>query len=274
MATDKTGLHAEEEQAERIVVALDASPNSAAALRAGAELASLLGVELEGLFVEDINLLHLCGLPYQQEVGSYTGSVRRLDDRALQRQLRALAETMRQAMAREARRRPVRWTFQVRRGPVVAELLAASQAASIMSLGRASRRHRKKLGSTAQSVALQSARPILILGEDGELRSPLTVVYTGTETANRALRLAINLQYRDQIGVYVLVWTDEDGEQIDELRNQVDAIVGQAGVQANVSVATGGELRDILGQLAGTLLLPREYAALLSEYDGPTILVP
>ena len=55
-------------QANRILVALDASPQSEAALRAAAELAALLEAELEGLFVEDINLLHLCGLPFGREI--------------------------------------------------------------------------------------------------------------------------------------------------------------------------------------------------------------
>ena len=71
MAANHMATHTDEEQSERIVVALDASPNSVAALRAGAELASLLGVDLEGLFVEDIDLVRLCGLPYRQEVGSF-----------------------------------------------------------------------------------------------------------------------------------------------------------------------------------------------------------
>ncbi len=42
-------------RAERIVVALDASPQSAAALRAAVQLAALLDAEVEGLFVEDVD---------------------------------------------------------------------------------------------------------------------------------------------------------------------------------------------------------------------------
>ena len=158
--------------------------------------------------------------------------MRRLDDRALQRQLHALAATIRQRMAREAAGRSVRWTFQVRRGSVVSELLAASQSASMMSLGRVSRGRRKNLGSTALSVALRSARPTLILGEDGALRSPLMVLYTGTEAAGRALRLALNLHSRNQGGVRVLVWAENDDALQDELLRQAEAIVQQAGVPA------------------------------------------
>ena len=85
------------EQGERILVALDASPQSVAALRAAAELAALMEAELEGLFIEDINLLHLCGLPFSHEIGSYTAKRRQLDNLALERQLRGLATERRDA---------------------------------------------------------------------------------------------------------------------------------------------------------------------------------
>ena len=48
----------------RILVALDASPHSLNALRAAAELAAVTESELHGLYVEDLNLLRMCGLPF------------------------------------------------------------------------------------------------------------------------------------------------------------------------------------------------------------------
>ncbi|MCB0182612.1 MAG: universal stress protein, partial [Caldilineaceae bacterium] len=42
---------------ERILVALDASPHSLAALRAAAKLAATVHAELHGLFIEDDRLL-------------------------------------------------------------------------------------------------------------------------------------------------------------------------------------------------------------------------
>ena len=54
----------------RILIALDASTHSLAALHAAAEMAANMQAELIGLFVEDENLLHLAGLPFAQEVRS------------------------------------------------------------------------------------------------------------------------------------------------------------------------------------------------------------
>ena len=53
----------------RIVVGLDAGPRDRAALEAAAQLAARMQAELVGLFVEDIDLLHLAGLPFAREVG-------------------------------------------------------------------------------------------------------------------------------------------------------------------------------------------------------------
>ena len=61
-------------RSERVVVALDSSPQSEKALRAAVELATLLDAELEGLFVEDINLMHLCGLPFGFMVATWHGA--------------------------------------------------------------------------------------------------------------------------------------------------------------------------------------------------------
>ena len=150
----------------------------------------------------------------------------------------------------------MRWNFQVRRGPVVAELLAASQTASVVSLGRTSRGRRRTLGSTAQSVVRESSRPILILGDEGELRSPLTVVYTGSEGSERALRFAANLHQRRGAAIRVLVWGGERAQQLTELIRRADALLRQEGVEATVLAATGGELGAILAREAGALVLP------------------
>ena len=50
-------------QMRRILVAVDASPHSLAALDAALRLAADLEAEIIGLFVEDINLLRLAGMP-------------------------------------------------------------------------------------------------------------------------------------------------------------------------------------------------------------------
>lgn len=52
----------------RILVALDTSPSSQAALEAAVALAERLNAEVCGLFVEDVDLLRVAESPYAREI--------------------------------------------------------------------------------------------------------------------------------------------------------------------------------------------------------------
>lgn len=258
----------------RIVVALDASSYSLAALRAAAEIAALLDIDLEGLFVEDINLLYLCGFPFSQEFGSYTGRSRRLDNAEVERQLRALAGIIQQSMDQVATQTPIRWTFQVRRGSVVNELLAASQGADLLSLGRSGQGRRSTLGSTASAMVQKSQRPLLILGREGTLAYPLTAVYTGSATSQRALRWLATLNRDHERSVRVLLVVRPDMPRpIEALEAEARNLLSDLIVEF-IPVRYGNVLMTLHAHNGGTLVLPNEYAALVSEHSGPIILIP
>ena len=122
--------------AEYILVALDLSPHSQAALAAAAELAAALLLELDGLYVEDMDLLRLCGLPFGIEFGTFTASPRRMVQTHLEREFRMQATQLRKIMADVAGQRRVPWAFQGVRGGVAGPVLAGSAAAQTLRLGR------------------------------------------------------------------------------------------------------------------------------------------
>lgn len=264
------------ERVERILVAMDASPHSVAALQAAAELAAWMQAEVHGIFVEDINLLHLCGLPFSCEVGSFTASVRQLDNRSLERHFRSVAHQLRRAMETTAGRAHVRWSFEVARGGVANELLAAAEAATLLSLGRAGRRRVKSLGSTARLVVSRTSRPVLVLGEDGHLRFPLIVLYTGTAAADRGLQLATRMAARTAKSIFLLLMPDTAaGQSVDEVRRRAAVLLASTPVQGERTVVEDQQLRQLLASTAeGTFILPGEYAHLLTEITLPAVLVP
>ena len=269
------------ERAERIVVALDASPQSVAALRAAAELAALMEAEVEGLFIEDINLLYLCDLPFGREVGSYTARVRRLETSEMERHLRVLAATIREAMRRVASQTPMRWSFSVRRGVVSEELLAAAESASLVSVGRGGRAPRAGIGSTAQSLVEQVRRPLLISSEGSSLEYPLTLLYTGTAAARRALELALRLVRRESSRLRIVVWGAGDtSADLGELEQAVRRLAQphlEAGAEPLIVVkipASADLLTTLAGLAGGTLVLPHEQASLVAAYGRPSLLVP
>ena len=258
----------------RIVVALDASPDSIAALRAAAEIAALLDIELEGLFVEDINLVHLCGFPFGQEVGSYTAAVRRLDNAALERQFRTIEVAIRRSMSQVATRLPVRWTFHVRRGPIVSELLTAAQDAALLSLGRSGQIRSRTLGSTASALVQKSQQPLLLLGREGGLVFPLIAIYTGSSASQRALQWLASLARHDSRPVRVIVVARPDAPQtVEQLETDVQQILGDQAVEF-IPVRYGDVLMTLRSLSGGTLIISSDHAELLVEHSGPTVIVP
>jgi nucleotide-binding universal stress UspA family protein len=179
----------------RILVALDASNHSLAALRAAVELATHLEAELLGLFVEDINLLYLAQLPFAQEIHYPAATTRHMEQDRLEQELRTQAAQARRALAEAADKAKLRWSFRVARGQVAAEVLAAAADADLLSLGIASRPllRRTRPGSTALSVASKAPQIVLLLQHGEKMALPVVVTYDGSAPARRALSLAARL---------------------------------------------------------------------------------
>jgi nucleotide-binding universal stress UspA family protein len=176
-----------------------------AALEAAAELAARTEAELLGLFVEDMNLLRLAGLPFAREVGFLSPSARRLDALEMERSLRALAEQSRQALALAAERSQVKWSFRVVRGEVAEEVLAAAREVDIVSVGRAgSEPLRVRLGSTARAVVSRAPRHVLVTAGGVPLRRRVQVLYDGSPEAVKALVTAARLVEKED-GLTVLI---------------------------------------------------------------------
>lgn len=211
------------ERIRRIVVALDTSADSAAALEAAAALAALLEAELEGLFVEEENLLRLAAHAVT-EVDLLSGRRRPLERAQLQRQLRARAARARRSLERAAGRVRVRWSFRTARGRVETELLAAG--ADLITLGVRGHSPRRPPGSTAEAVVAGAALPVLVLGRGARLGRTVHVLYDGTPAAQRALAIAVELARRNRALLSVLV----PGEDSQARRREVEGLVpGAAG---------------------------------------------
>jgi nucleotide-binding universal stress UspA family protein len=176
---------------------------------------------MDGLFVEDINLIRLASLPCTREV-RYTASVASLDLEQMERALKAQAAEARQALAAAARRAHVEWRFRVVRGRVAHEVLAAAAAADLVTLGKLgrSRSPQARLGSTA--LRLLAGAPIaLLLVEHRPARAqglrPVLVVFDGSEGAGRALEAAASLAEAGGVSLTVLLLGD-DSDAIQNLK--------------------------------------------------------
>jgi nucleotide-binding universal stress UspA family protein len=194
----------------RILVALDASANSRAALEEAVGLAEALHSEIVGLFVEDINLVRLAELPFVREVRFAETDVRQLEREGLQRKLRARAAVLKHELEEMTGERKVPSTFRVIRGPVDRELLTAALEADLLALGRLGHSvvQRTRLGSTAQTVIARATSAVLLV-KTGVEAGPVIALYDGSMGARRAIYLAAEIA--GQVGdLRVLVWARDE----------------------------------------------------------------
>lgn len=173
----------------RILVTLDMSPLGTAALEAAARLAIDLRAELQGLFIEDANLLRLAGLPFAKEIDDASGVLRPLDTAAMERTLQAKAERVRQAIEQMARRSSLRWSFRISRGNLAQTLLTESREADFFLVGR-------QTISPGVSPARRRRGPVMFIDE-------------GTHASQRVFETAQQLARPQADTIVALVMRDD-----------------------------------------------------------------
>jgi nucleotide-binding universal stress UspA family protein len=147
-------------------------------LSTAAALARNLQAQLAGLFVEDIDLLRLATLPFTREVGGASGIVRAIELPEVERTLKRQAEHARQSLAKVAQKLQLPWSFEVARGTLLDEVLAAA-AADFVVTGR-QRSVARSIGPGVQAASSQQ----LVL-----------VLFDASDAAFRALTAALHLAH-------------------------------------------------------------------------------
>lgn len=178
----------------RVLVALDESPRSAAALTAAAALADELGAELAGLFIEDLNLQHLVGLPFAREFSMLSGIGHPLSQAEVEHTWRCEAEILHRQLAEAARRLRLRWSFRVARGKVAAEVNTQAQAFDLIILGR-----RTGIGvATITQATLAGVYPDVRVG-------PVLVLFEDSSTSAHSLEVGATLARRTSAELVLLI---------------------------------------------------------------------
>lgn len=248
-------------------MALDQSPPSQAALEEAAALAAGLRAELTGIFVLDMDLLRISALPVGREIGLTSAQRRPLDPAAMERALRARAETARRTLDSVARRHQVRSSFVLSRGSVAGELLAAASRADIMAMGLIGHmglagRH---LGSTTRQIRARSSCSLLLLAPGPRSGKRVLVLHTNSADSAAGLDLALELARRR--GAELVVLPCGASEQ---LRADLDARLQQAGTQVRVGATAPESFRELAGiirALDGGLLVAAEDCPLMAGHD-------
>ncbi len=216
----------------RILVGVDASPASLAALDAALRLAAELGAQLDALFVEDINMLHFAGLPFTRVIDAYSAAPREFDPTDMERALRARAAQARRRLAEAAGTR-VAWTFRVVRGNVESEVLAAAREADLLSLGFFGNRPvgGRRAGSLARRAVREAPGSVMLLRQPHPVEGPVVVCLDEGAEGERALASAVSLA-RAHGSTLTAVTLGGDGKRAQRLELAASEQLGGTGVKA------------------------------------------
>lgn len=216
----------------RILVALDASQDSIAALEAAVNLAAEMEAELVGVFVEDVNLLRLASLPFTREMRYLSNVEEELSQQRMEEELRAQAARARRALLAAAEEAHIRASFRVVRGQVALELLTAASEADFLMLGRVSRplTRRVRMGSTARAAVIKAERPVLLMQRTTTPDYAIMVTYDGSELSQRARETAVSLA-RENTEITFLLLTDSR-QEAEQLRQETAVWLEQRGLSA------------------------------------------
>ncbi|MFP3852721.1 MAG: universal stress protein [Anaerolineales bacterium] len=252
---------------DRILVAIDASPNSLAALDAAVDLARRNNASLVGLFVEDLNLIRLAELPFSYEVLNKTAILRELGVDDIERQLRIQARKARKALAERAERYGLDWDFRVARGAVPIEVLAEAEEADWIILGKSGWSQARTVGSTTRFLINKADRFIMVLERGLHLQRPVVAVYDGSETAVRSLAAAAMLARSQGVGISVFL-LGQDKEELKQLQAEAAETLKSLDVRATYRWFEGAhnhELVNSVQQIGCLLVLPGELPLLRGD---------
>jgi nucleotide-binding universal stress UspA family protein len=194
----------------RILVAMDSSPESRAALEVAAGLAASLRSELAGLFVEDQDLFDLAALPFSREIPLTGAMSRNFDPVRLGREVRAQMALAKRAFEAEATRRRLAWSFEVVRGRIERELTAWAQAADLIALAKAEG-GQSVPGRAARAAMARRAGAVLVVGRrPAAARNPITVPFGGSVADERVLAIAAAIARAQDSPLEVLLHGGDD----------------------------------------------------------------
>jgi hypothetical protein len=233
----------------RIAITLDAFEVSPAALEQAVLLAERMGAQLEGIFVEDIDLIQLAELPFLREVRLVSRSVNQISLHRMEQELRVLARRAERLLGEQASRHNVAWSFRVWRGSIDTELLAVDVEADVFALTR--------LG--ARLVRL----PVVSTGS-----TTVSVLFTASEASLRALETAVKLASYPAGYLNIILHAADEAEAA-HLQEIVAKQLGKHTPGVHFINLQNGSLPDLIDILVDT-----NSAVLVIERDSTLLQVP
>lgn len=258
----------------RIVVALDTGSLSRTAIEAAAGLAAGLSAEVVAMYVEDVKLLHLAGLPFARELGGASATSRRLQAADMERALAAQAKQLRRALEETAKRLPFSWSLEIVRGDLL-EIALEQAEADLLVLGRT-----RRPGYAGPGERRAPVRPLPLIGA-----RRIVAVFDESLAGMRTLEAAFALAQTAHAALVVVVRTAHP-ERSKALREQARAWLAERGAAAASYGSIAAHDTALMGHMAllhgaAAVLLPEperqaeaeDLARLIDDIACPVVLI-
>ena len=247
----------------RLRVALDAMRCSSGDWDAAMDLAALIGVELQGLFVQDADLLGLAALPIAHEVGRLSGQPRPLARESLETVLKRRLERTASALERAGKLRNVPVTHATARGKLVRRALEQGERGDVVFLVGP--------GAHAERSRAQRQDRIMLWYDDGP-------------SARQAIELALYLAHRTGAEL-VIGFPSVRFPSAKALREHLGALLasaphhlrlmafGEARIDTLLDVARGARIARIVLGAEGPTISVDALEHLFAGFHGELIVV-
>ncbi len=242
-----------------ILVALDSSQHSRAALEFAAEIANLMEANLQGLFVHDAQWLRISRLPSAFEINERTGEITPIVQESIEEQIKILEQNIKEHFELISEQNKLKHTWKSVQGTVRDKVLEAAHDADLITIGKIGRSFYKsgKLGSTARAVIQETDKPVLILQEGFRLKDKIITVFDGTDTSKTGVKLAALLAEKNNNKLVVIDLTHGIHEA-DETEKELDKILDYSAQDLDILTLKDpniGKFLFLLNRLNGGLLV-------------------
>lgn len=213
----------------RVVVALDTDERTLRIVREAVRVAAVFDTEIEGLFVEDEELLALARSSFARRTGT-AATTRAFDVSDVEREWRTLARSVRSTLEREAMASRVETRFAVQRGPARQAIRERLEGGDLVVIG---------WGGWSPA---------------GNKAAPVRVLFDHSQSGERALDVGARLAGPEgELAVWVV---DADEAALGEVRARVRDDVGRARVTPIDDLSISSIQHILATQPGGLLIIP------------------
>jgi hypothetical protein len=216
-----------------ILILLDNQRDQFDFLKSAAALTRQMKARLQGLFIEEEDLICAADLSFSREISRWSAQERQLTGEGINRILRASARHSKKALEKVAQEEKIECSFQVIRGERISWIKESVNTSDILFIGG-------KLSNQKNSQYHNSCTRGI---------NALQVIYTGTPASQRALEIAVQIAKLGNRPLVILTIVNEITDEL-PLREQINTtLINYPAFETSVKIIKTEQLIEALHKL-------------------------